>query len=266
MIDYRNNKERIGRFILACLLIWGGAFAVLSQLFPYPASSRNSGLPITKNNVLQTGTGKFHLSKEFPPDYYLKKMDIYADDLSINNDKIGFFSSYMFRRISIKGLDIQFHTNDGFKHTLSPATNTNTASAANIFGGFSKSAADGSNWQIDFDMSNLFSLLINNFTCRFINEQGQILLSVSAKRASIRDKDIQILLEGNVAITIQEGKILRTNKALWNIANQSFTTKGAYSLTDGTTSSTGRNITVHYQGCYLEMPFFDNFISKGSVK
>jgi hypothetical protein len=266
MIDYRNNKRRFGIFVATCLLIWGVAFAVLWQLFPYPASSRNSGLPITKNNALQTGTGKFHLSKEFPPDYYLKKMDIYANDISISNDKIGFFRSYILRKVLIMGLDIEFQTNDGFNHSLSPTADTNTASVADIFGGFSKSPQSGANWQIDFDTSNLLSLIISDFNCRFINEQGQILLSVSAKRASVRDKDMQILLEGNVAIETQQRRILRTNKAIWDISNQTFTANGAYSLTEQGQQKTGKNVKMQYQGCSLDMQMLNNLIGKGNVK
>ena len=259
MISYKENKKRFLIFAVLVILVWAVGLVVLIQVFPAREDGFNH--PIADAIKLQTSeTGEFYLARDFDTGYSFSRIEIYAENISISNDKIGFFNSYVNRKILLKGLSVRLEA-AGSQTVSSPK------SAAIGLTSLTPSAdSTMANLQLNFDTSNIFSLLIAGLDYKIVDEDNTELLSVVSNRASVQQRKPHILLEGNVAVSTDCGRLLQSNKILWDLSEHTFTAKGVYSLTEDGYRKTGKNIKIQYQGRCLDINIFNDLFGKGSVK
>ena len=232
-----------------------GILAILAYTFP----GRYQSSPVFKNTPpvrqLPNSTGYFRVIKDFTGEGGLSHWDVCADDVSTRNGRVGIFTTYMSRKTYIKGLKLRIQTESQsapIPAQIPKPADTTGKIKTQLTDGFGEFAG---NWLLDMDSSNVFSLLIDGFSFEMF-DNDKLSLSVNCKRASITDKKLSLLLEGNVVIITSEGKTLKANKVRWDMNGRSFAAQGPYLLTDAGSTANGRNITLDYKACNLVIPFF----------
>ncbi len=232
-----------------------GILVLLAHTFPY-RNEVNLALKAPQPAKQSQSTGYFHIIKDFTNENGLARWDVSAADLSIMNGRVGIFTTYMNRKTYIKGLKLRIQT-----QSRTPREAIKTPSSSYAGAGIGGQLAESigkitGNPQIalDLDSSNVFSLLIEGFSCEVFDEE-KLLLSIHCKRASIADKKLSLLLEGGVVITTDEGKTLKANKVKWDAAGNSFAAQGPCLLTSAGGIANGRDITLNYKGCNFAIPF-----------
>lgn len=175
------------------------------------------------------------------------ELDISATSVVVENGKIGFFRTYANRKVEVTNLvlKIDWSMLDNVESANIELANSLGSVVSNISDSHASTSNFGGNWGIDTDLSNLLSFSVIGFDCELFNS-GNSVIQVKSRRACVIDKNITILLEGNVEIKCSSNRIFRANKVRWMVDEGVLVGVGPCMLVEGQKRINGSNLTVNY--------------------
>jgi hypothetical protein len=217
-------------------------------------------LPPLKNEI----KGLHYIHKENHRPVYA----ISLGNLRAENNNLGIFKTGLYKVAKIQDLELAFYrysspetisnTKTDNKGSIKTTTDRNesyvtavTNESPDAFSALVKPAGDihkfinrEDGWHINIDLSNTSEVCVAGFDYKAFYD-GALLLNVRSKRATASNlHPEEILLRGHVIISAGDGTTLESNRVVWNIAKQQFTTDGTYFLTRNGKKIRGKDICV----------------------
>lgn len=215
--------------------------------------------------------GKFELCTEISDGHTSARWNISADNLIIEDGRLGIFRTYSHKTARFKNLSLQIVPSvSNRKNAIAcESTTQRQASYSTAPASFSSvlfylfedftSYADG--WKLELDAGNLSSVRVEGFSYE-ISDGSDVLLSVGSRRASLTHKGLPILLEGLVVIATASGTTLRANKVEWDIGNSAFIADEGFLLKEAGSYTSGEKITVKYESSFQSLGFSNCSLGK----
>lgn len=234
------NGRRKKRLYAAVLICWI-AFTIIVFLF----SSRFETIKINPAIFDFNQSSENHLDafSYIRFDELNNKRPAYGiafNSLDLENISVGPFTTAMFRKAIIQGLEVKIYNYAEAIEEKSESivqkidTKKIAEETTKVFRNPSNTHSFGK-----INLSNVAEALINGFDCKFYDDDD-LSLSIMCKKATVT-KNGEMELRGHVIIKTGDGSILESNFAQWDIKQNNFKIKNSYILNQNGSVKTGRN-------------------------
>lgn len=225
--------------------------------FSYQRENCNFDLTLPTNRL-----GAFNYTRFNPKKRHLPIYSVAFENLLLKNNNFGPFKTAMHQRATIHELELRFYqyasaankpTDIGMhikaaspKKPLTsdiPATDTEK-----LIGEIANASTITSNGCSigNINFAKVSEVYANNFDCRFFYKDS-LILSIHSRNATASYRNSDIELRGHVMIKTQDGIILEGNYVEWNLRENTFNVKSAYTLNHNGVVKTGRNACFDFE-------------------